>query len=304
MKTVLISGATGLVGKKLTQELKSKGHTVRVLSRNKDKDNFYWNPQENFIDPKAFENLDAIIHLAGASISKKWTKDYKKELYDSRIKTAELLFEYSKKHSPNLKTFITSSGTNYYGTFTSDKIFTENDPNGNDFLGKLCLDWEAAAFKFEELKMRVIAIRTAAVLSEKGGMLEKLIPIAKNNLGSPLGSGKQIVPWIHIDDLVGIYIHTLDNENLKGVFNAVAPEIVNNKLFTQSIAKSINKSMYLPNVPAFILKLILGEMSSIALEGSAVSAEKIQNAGFKFKFPEVKSALKNLISKKTAKKVN
>lgn len=295
MMTVLISGATGLVGKKLTQELNSKGYNVRILSRKKSEDHFYWNLRENFIDPKAFENLDAIIHLAGAPISGKWTKEYKKELYYSRIKTAELLFDNSKKHAPNLKTFITSSGTNYYGTFTSDKIFTENDRNGNDFLGELCRDWEAAAVKFEELNTRVVAVRTAAVLSENGGMLEKLLPLAKSNLASPLGSGKQIMPWIHIDDLVGIYIHTLENENLKGAFNAVSPEIVNNKSFTKSIAQSLKKSMILPNVPAFMLKLMLGEMSSIALEGSAISAEKIQNAGFKFQFPDLNSALKNLI---------
>lgn len=295
MMTVLISGATGLVGKKLTQELNSKGYNVRILSRKKSEDHFYWNLQDNFIDPKAFENLDAIIHLAGAPISDKWTKEYKKELYDSRIKTADLLFDHSKKHAPNLKTFITSSGTNFYGTFTSDKIFSENDPSGNDFLGELCRDWEAAAEKFKELGTRVVGVRTAAVLSEKGGMLEKLMPLAKLNLASPLGSGKQIVPWIHIDDLVRIYIYTLENENLKGAFNAVAPEIVNNKTFTKSIAKVMNKSMILPNVPAFMLKLILGEMSSIALEGSAISAEKIQDSGFKFQFPDLNSALKTLI---------
>lgn len=295
MKTVLISGATGLVGKKLTIALTTKGYTVRTLSRKKEDDSFYWNANENYIDPKAFENLDAIIHLAGAPISEKWTKTYKKELYVSRIKTAVLLFEYVKKHSTNLKTFITASGTNYYGTFTSDKIFKEKDKNGDDFLGNLCKDWENAAFQFETLGTRVVVLRTAAVLAKKNGMLEKFVPLVKWSLASPLGSGKQILPWIHLDDLIKMYIYALENENIKGSYNAVAPEIVTNKAFTETVTKVMNKSMFLPNVPAFALKLILGEMSSIALEGSAVSAQKIQNAGFQFKFPELEPALKDLI---------
>lgn len=295
MKTVLISGATGLVGKKIKAALEAKNYTVRSLSRKKEKDLFHWNPDENYIDSKAFENLDVIIHLAGASISEKWTKDYKKELYDSRIKTAELLFENTKKYAPNLKTFITSSGTNYYGTYTSDKIFSEHVPSGNDFLGNLCLDWENAAFKFESLGTRVAAVRTAAVLSKKDGMLKKLMPLAKLNLASPLGSGKQIVPWIHINDLVEIYVHILENENLNGAFNTCAPQIINNQQFTKTLAKTMNKSAFLPNVPSFVLKMVLGEMSSIVLEGSAISPEKIQNSGFQFQFPELKPALINLI---------
>lgn len=295
MKTVLISGTTGLVGNKLKATLESKNYTVKSLSRKKENNSFYWNVNENYIDPKAFENVDAIIHLAGAPISKKWTKEYKKELYDSRIKTADLLFDYSKKYAPHLKTFITASGTNYYGTFTSDKIFKENDRNGNDFLGKLCVDWENAAHQFESLGTRLASVRTSAVLSEKGGMLKKLIPLTKLNLASPLGSGNQIVPWIHIDDLINIYIYILENEDINGTFNACAPEISTNKQFTKALAKTINKSVYLPNVPSTILKLILGEMSSIVLEGSAISSEKIQQTGFKFKFPQLEPALKNLI---------
>lgn len=295
MMTVLISGATGLVGQKLTIELKAKGYTVKILSRKKDENSFYWNLNENYINPKAFENLDAIIHLAGAPISKKWTKDYKKELYESRIKTGDLLFKYAKKYSPDLKTFITASGTNYYGTITSDKIFTENDKNGDDFLGQLCLDWENVAFQFQKLGTKVVALRTAAVLAQNSGMLKEFKPLAKWNLASPLGSGKQILPWIHLDDLVEMYIYTLENENLKGAYNAAAPEILNNKKFTQTLVNVMGKSIFLPNVPAFALKLILGEMSSIALEGSAISAQKIQDAGFQFKFPELNSALKNLI---------
>ncbi len=295
MKTILISGATGLVGKKIARELKAKNYTVRCLSRKKGNDFFYWSPEENYIDPKAFENLDVIIHLAGAPVSERWTDDYKKELYDSRIKTAKLLFDYTKKYAPGLNTFITASGSNYYGTFTSEKKLTESDENSKDFLGNLCRDWENAAFKFEAMGTRVIALRTGAVLSENNGILKKLTPIVKMNLASPLGSGKQIMPWIHIDDLVAIYIFTLENENLKGAFNAVAPESVTNREFTKKLAKVMNKAIIFPNVPSVILKLMLGEMSSIALEGSTVSAQKIQNTGFRFKFPELGPAFKDLL---------
>lgn len=295
MKTVLISGATGLVGKKITEQLTLRNYTVRRLSRKKEPGFFLWNPDKNYIEENAFDNLDAIIHLAGAPISERWTKQYKKELYDSRIKTANLLFDYTKKYAPNLKTFITASGSNYYGTFTTDKIFIESDKNGNDFLGILCRDWENAAFQFESLGTRVAALRTAAVLSEGNGILKKLMPLTKLNLASPLGGGKQYMPWIHINDLVGIYLFALENNNLNGTYNAVAPQAVTNAEFTKTLANVMNKSVFLPNVPAFALKIALGEMSSIALEGSAVSAEKIQKAGYHFEFPGLESALKNLI---------
>src|SRR5690606_30963431 len=216
MMTVLISGATGMVGKELTRRLTEKGYTVRGLTLGQETDLFHWNPKANYIDPKAFENLDAIVHLAGAPISEKWSENYKKELHESRIKTADLLFEYVHKYAPNLKTFITATGSNYYRTFTSNQIFTEFDSNGNDFLGKLCKQWENAAFQFQKLNSRVVALRTAADLSDKGGMLKKLMPLVKLNLASPLGYGKQILPWIHLSDLAEMYIFALDNENLKG----------------------------------------------------------------------------------------
>lgn len=295
MKTVLISGATGLIGTHLIEKLKRKNYEIRILSREKNK-NFYWNLKENYIDENAFENLDAIIHLAGAPVSKRWTKSYKKELYESRVKTAGLLFEYAKNSNSSIKTFITASGVNYYGTKTASHIFTENDKHADDFLGKLCFDLENAARKFEETGTRVSMVRTAAVLSTKGGMLKELISLSKWNLLSPLGSGKQILPWIHIDDLTDIYIQILENENLNGAYNASAPEIITQKEFVQKLAKAMNRKIILPNVPAFMLKIILGEMSTILLEGSAVSSKKIQKAGFDFKFKNLESALADLIS--------
>ena len=302
MKSVLISGATGLIGQNLVQKLKSKSWEVRTLSRKQSESHFYWNPENAEIDEKAFENLDAIIHLAGAPISKIWTNSYKKELYESRVNSAELLFETARKLNVPLKTFITASGVNYYGTQTTDIVYEETHPFADDFLGNLCFNLEQTAKKFESMGTRVCAVRTAAVLSPNGGMLKELIPLAKKFLLSPLGSGQQFLPWIHIEDMVNIYIHLLENENLSGAFNASATERITNKEFTFALAESLNKKVVFPAVPGFILKTVLGEMSSIILEGSPVSNSKIKNSGFEFQFEELKPALKDLLHKKTAEK--
>lgn len=297
MKTVLISGATGLVGGILAQRLTEKGYEVRILSRKKSANHFIWDLKEKKIEDSAFENLDAIIHLAGAPVSKKWSESYKEVIYKSRVDSSKLLFEYVKKLNVDLKTFITASGINYYGTLTSDKIFTETDPPSTDFFGKVCVDWENAAFDFESLGTRVCSVRTSVVLSTQGGMLKELLPITKLNLLSPLGTGKQILPWIHVDDLVNMYIYLLENKKLSGAFNAAAPQIVTQKEFTKIWAQSLHKKVILPHVPSFALKLIFGEMASILLKGSAISSKKIQKSGFTFQYNDLKNALKDLLER-------
>jgi len=300
MKSVLISGASGLIGQQLSKRLKAEGYEVRMLSRKKSNPYFYWDPAKQEIDEKAFENLDAIIHLAGAAISKKWTNSYKKELYESRVNAAEFLFEKAKKLNTTIKTFITASGVNYYGTETTDKVFDEKDPHADDFLGNLCFDLEKSAKKFESMGARVCAVRTAAVLSTDGGMLKELRPLANKNLLSPLGFGKQIVPWIHIDDLVNLYVYLLENKNLSGAYNAVGTQIITNRDFSYALAENLNKKIILPAVPGFVLKIVLGEMSAILLQGSAVSNSKIKNEGFEFQFEEIEAAFQDLFNKKTA----
>ncbi len=295
MKSVLISGASGLVGKALSKKLEEKGYEVRKLSRAKKQGQFFWNPTEGKIEEKAFENLDAIIHLAGAPISKRWTNIYKKELYDSRIQSAQLLFDYTKNLGVKLETFISASGTNYYGTQTTPSIYKETDEHADDFLGNLCYQLEETATQFSTLGTRVCCIRTSAVLSTDGGMLKELIPMLKKNMLSVLGTGKQILPWIHIDDIVGIYIYLLENQNLTGSYNAAASEIITNKEFTHQLAKKTSSKIIFPPVPKWVLKMALGEMSGILLEGSAISNSKIKNTGFEFRFDEIKSALQDLI---------
>ncbi|EAR12403.1 hypothetical protein PI23P_07255 [Polaribacter irgensii 23-P] len=292
MANILITGGTGLVGTRLTRLLLERKHKVRVLSRSPALENeFKWDVSKGFIAEEALENVDYIIHLAGAGIAdKRWTKDRKKILIDSRVKTANLLFQKIKERNIVLKGFISSSGSNYYGATTTDRIHQEASPVGTDFLGVVCQQWEAAANQFLKLDIPVTILRTGVVLSKKGGALEKM----KTPVISPLGSGKQFMPWIHIDDLCALYIKTVE-ENIVGIYNAVAPEHANSTAFSKTLA-NVLKRVYVPiAVPGFLLKLVFGELAIILLEGSRLSSEKIGKKGFVFKYGTLKLALKSLL---------
>ena len=295
---VLITGGTGLIGKKLVHKLRERNHNPRVLTRKKtdNPNEFYWNTEENFIDPKAFEHLDSIIHLAGANISQKWTTDYKRELFSSRIDTANLLKDYCLRQIVRLKSFISASGINYYGTFTSDQILKESDGIlKQDFLAKLCDEWENAAENFSDISHRTVCLRTAMVLAKNGGAFPMLKKTVDFNIGSAVGSGNQWMNWIHEDDLVNMYIFVLENPEIEGKFNAVADEVPNNEDFMKSLAKTSGK-LFLPiNVPSFVMKMAFGEMSSIILEGTRASNKKIKSLGFDFKFSTPETAFKDLI---------
>lgn len=291
MAKILITGGTGLVGSRLTKLLMDKNHEVVILTRSPDAKNEYqWDIQKKTIDQKAFENTDYIIHLAGAGIAdERWTNERKKVIIDSRVESANLLFETIKKENINLKGFISASGSGYYGAITTDQIFTETDKVGNDFLGEVCEKWENAAHQLESLKIPVTILRTGIVLSEKGGALDKMrLPVI-----SPLGSGKQYMPWIHIDDLCEMYIKTIE-DNLNGVFNAVAPEHHTSITFSKALAKSINRPYVGICVPSFMLKLLYGDMSKILLKGSRISSKKIEQTGYTFRFETLEKALKSL----------
>lgn len=295
---VLITGANGLVAKELSQKLK-KEYTIRFLTRKKRNDNeFEWDIKNQTIDENAFENISHIIHLAGANISeKRWTDERKKELISSRVDSAGLILKTLRKNNIKLKSFISASGINYYGTKTTEKIFTEKDDPGNDFLSEVVVLWERAAddFKEQNIAERVIKVRTAVVLSEKEGALKKMIPTIKMGIGSPLGSGKQYMPWIHINDICSIYEFALKNSELEGAFNATSPQHTTNENLTKKIADVLKKPLFMPNVPSFVLKLIFGELASALLEGSRASSEKIQKSGFQFQFPDLKEALEDLL---------
>jgi uncharacterized protein (TIGR01777 family) len=299
MKTVLISGGTGLIGKHLCRKLKEKGYDVKLLSRKSDPDSdipiYFWNPEKNEIDNNAISSADYIIHLAGAGIGdKRWTKKRRQLISDSRIKTCDLLFNSVQKTETKIKAFISASGIGYYGAITSDKIFTETDQPSNDFIGEICRRWEYSAGRFEESGIRTVKIRTGIVLTGKGGALARMITIVRIGIGSALGNGGQYLPWIHVEDLSNIYIKAIEDTSLRGAYNAVAPEHITNKDFMRTLAKVLKKPFFFPDIPAFIMKLLFGKMSGILLNGSRISADKIISAGYKFEFPDIESALKNL----------
>jgi uncharacterized protein (TIGR01777 family) len=297
---ILITGAGGLIARELSKRLE-KDFTIRFLTRNKKHDNeFEWNIKEKTIDATALDGVSHIIHLAGANISeKRWTDERKKELISSRVDSADLILRTLQQKKITLKSFISASGINYYGTKTTDTIFTENDGPGNDFLSEVVVLWERAADQFKEQNLveRIVKIRTAVVLSEKDGALKKMLPTIQMGSGSPLGSGKQYMPWIHIEDICSIYEFALKNSDINGAFNAVSPQHTTNEDLTKKIAQVVKKPLFMPNVPGFVLKLIFGELADALLEGSRASAEKIQKAGFQFKFPDLKAALENLLHK-------
>ncbi|AZA83920.1 TIGR01777 family protein [Chryseobacterium lactis] len=297
---VLITGASSMIAQELAKKI-GNDYSLRFLTRKKKHDNEYeWDIRKKTVDEAAFENISHIIHLAGANISeKRWTEERKKELISSRVDSAALLRHVLTKNEIKLKSFISASGINFYGTHTTEKIYTENDPPGNDFLSEVVVLWERAADHFKEhnLAERVVKIRTAVVLSEKEGALKKMIPPIQYYIGSPLGSGKQYMPWIHIDDICSIYEFALKKSNIHGAYNAVSPQSATNTELTSEIAKTLKKPLFMPNVPAFALKLMFGELATAILEGSRASSHKIQEAGFQFKFPDLKEALHDLLQK-------
>ena len=298
MKQILITGGSGLVGTRLSEILTEKGYAVRHLSRtvngNEKYLTFRWDLADKFIDPKAFEGIDIIIHLAGTNVSSgRWTDAKKKEILSSRIDTMFLLKE--KLQNQKLEAFISASGISYYGTETTEKIFNETDPAGTDFIAQVSVKWEAACDVFKTNTDRIIALRTGIVLSREGGALAKLKQPIKMGIGSPLGSGKQYMPWIHLEDLCLMYVAAIENTAIKGIYNAVSDQHINNAGMTKVIADVLNKKLWAPAVPAFVLKLLFGEMANIILKGSRIDNEKIKAAGFQFKYPQLKPALEDLL---------
>jgi uncharacterized protein (TIGR01777 family) len=301
METVLITGASGLVGSCLSNKLIEKGYHVATLGRKSEKNpslqNFSWNIEKKEIDENAFEKVDYIIHLAGANIGQgRWTVKRKKEILDSRIKSAQLLFQKITENKQQLKAFITASAIGYYGAVTTDKIFVETDHPSQDFLGETCRLWEESANRFESLGVRTVKIRTGVVLTYQGGALAKMITPVKIGLGASIGSGKQYMPWIHMDDLCNIYIKAIEDNNMHGAYNAVAPEHKTNREFSETLTKVLKKKVWLPNVPAIIVRIIFGKMAELVLNGSRVSSNKLIQEGFQFKFPTLNSALIQLMA--------
>lgn len=298
---VLVTGATGVIGSHLLKDCISRGHQVHYLSTNKDKldskpncKGFYWNPETGELDSRAFNEVSCIIHLAGATISKRWTKAYKQVILDSRVITANLLYTYLENNEHNVTHFISASGVGVYPPSLT-RLYSEEDSEVDDsFLGEVVQAWERAANQFKQLGIKVTKVRTGLVLAKEGGALPAIAAPVRKGVGAPLGSGNQWQSWIHIDDMIKVYMSILEN-GWEGKYNAVAPNPVTNKRLTRLIAKTLGKPLWLPNVPSFFLKLLLGEMSMLVLQGQLVSSKKLEEAGFSFHFFNLQSALDDLL---------
>lgn len=297
-KVVLITGAGGMVAQQLAKQLK-QSYSIRFLTRKANKSNeFQWDIQNNKIAPDAFRNVNHIIHLAGTSVAKKrWTKKRKNEIISSRVDSATLIQQELIKQEKVVDSFISASAIGFYGNKTTNKVYSEDDPSGSDFLSTVCQKWELAAqsFKINNVAKRVSILRIGMVLSPNGGVLQNLMPLTKFYLGAAFGNGKQYTPWIHIEDLCNMIEYILNDKSTYGTFNAVAPEHSTNKELITEIAQAMNRKVILPNIPKFTISLLQGEMSKLFLEGNKVSSEKIRNLGFKFKYPKLKDALENII---------
>ena len=294
----LITGGSGLIGNEITKILLEKKEVVNWLTsskkENKDVNSFNWNINKNQLDENCFQDVDVIIHLAGAGIAdKKWSDERKKELIESRIKSTQLLFEYLKAMKNKPKTIVCSSAIGIYKN-QNDNLLNEESESGSDFLADLTNQWEIAVNKFEGIGIRVVKLRIGIVLSRNGGYLKSIAAPIKYGFAAALGTGKMITSWIHITDLANLFLFAAENDKMNGVYNAVAPNPVTNFQMTKQIAKVLNRPFFLPNVPAFILKLVFGEMSSVILMSQNVSSKKTEKSGFEFKFIYLKDALRNI----------
>ncbi|MEO8582844.1 MAG: TIGR01777 family oxidoreductase [Flavitalea sp.] len=304
METILISGGTGLIGTALSELLIKKGYQVTILTRKAkgpEKGISYaeWNVNKGVIDRNAIATADHIIHLAGANVAeKRWTEERKQEIVNSRMNAGKLILKGLKEIPNKVKTVISASAIGWYGPDTPGmkRGFIESDPNSNDFLGSTTRQWEESILPVAGLGKRLAILRTGIVLSNKGGAFPEYIKPMKLGVAGIIGGGEQIVSWIHIDDIVRMYVAAIENQNLSGVYNATAPETVTNKALTLAIARHRHKTFIPIHVPEFALQVYLGEMKVEVLKSTTVDDEKIRKAGFKFLFPSLESALNELIS--------
>jgi uncharacterized protein len=298
---ILVTGATGLIGQELVQLILANNHSVNYLTTSSNKivsksnyQGFYWNPQESKIDENCLQGVDIIVHLAGSSIAKRWTKSYKEELLESRVLSAHLLYSLLKKTQHQVKQVISASGTAIYPDSYS-AVYDENSKEVEDsFLSNIVVSWEESIDQFKLLNLKVTKLRTGVVYSQKGGALQEIIKPIKMYVGSGFGSGKQQQSWIHLTDVANLYYFVIKNQT-EGIINAVSPDVISNNTLTKLIADKLRKPLFLPNIPQFVMKLILGEMHILLFNNKNILPKRALELGFKFQFPTIQKALDNII---------
>jgi uncharacterized protein (TIGR01777 family) len=301
-KNILITGGTGLVGKQLIPALLAHGHQISILSREKRTIDgvkvYLWDVYNQTIDSKAFEGIDTIIHLAGEGIAdKKWTDERKKEIIASRVLSARLLYQTIKETNAPVTSFISASAVGFYGD-RKDEILRESTEAGKGFLANCCTQWEEAADEGLELGIRVVKIRIGLILNNESGILPAMEKPIKAFVGAPLGSGKQWMPWVHLDDVVKIFVTAVEDIQFVGAYNACAPFPVTNKLLTKTIAGKVNRPVWPIHVPKFVLKAAMGEMSILPLMSSNTMVQKILDTGYKYEFVNLDAALDSIYKKR------
>ncbi len=296
MSRILITGASGLVGTRLTQLLLERGHTVSHLGRSKKSGSiksFVWDVKAGTIDPEALKNIDVVIHLAGAGIAdERWSKKRKQEILESRTKSTALLVKKLNDGNNLVNTLVSGSATGYYGMTFSAQEFTEESNRGEGFLADVVDAWEREADPLKN--KRLVKIRTGVVLSKNDGALKEIARPVRLGFGAPLGTGNQYVSWIHLDDLCEIFIKAVEDSSIQGVYNATTGAVTNREL-TKAIARTLHKPLWLPAVPGFALNLFLGEMADLVLSGANVTSNKIRKAGFSFTYDTLEKALNDLL---------
>jgi len=306
METVLITGGTGLVGKALSMALQENGYKVIILSRDISGKKASatrvfatWDIKKQQIDLAALQAADHVIHLAGAGVvEKKWTAAYKKEIRESRIRSSRLLIDSMQQNPNKIRTVVSASAIGWYGADAIPaKPFVESDAADSSFLGETCRLWEAGIEPVTTLGKRLVKLRIGIVLGNDGGALAEFKKPVRLGTAAILGHGRQVVSWIHIDDLCRIFIAAIENEKMQGSYNAVAPEPVSNKKLTITLAKAMNGKLFIPvHVPAFVLKIMMGQRSTEVLKSATVSCKKLLDTGFAFRFNEIEPALQDLVN--------
>ncbi len=299
---VLISGGGGLIGRHLSAILLKQGYEVALLSRQGalgETMTYRWDPARMEIDPECLQEADYIIHLSGANLGeKRWTRNRKREIVDSRVNSARLILEnLPVNHRP--QAFISASAIGYYGAVTVDRVFKEDDPPASDFLGETCRQWEQAASGFAGAGIRTVCLRTGIVLAGRGGALENMLQAVRMGVAPVFGDGLHFMPWIHIEDLCRLYLRALEDASMQGPYNAVAPEHRTNREFAALLKGLMKKRIWMSHIPGWLMKLVFGEMSDMLLNGSRVSAEKIIQSGYRFLFPDLENALSDLLESRS-----
>ncbi len=298
LQQVVISGGSGLVGQALLHHLPPSVERITILSRSAREHSdprvqySAWDPAKGTIDDEVLATADAIVNLAGANVGQRWTPAHKQAIINSRLDSTGLLVAAAQKH-PRIKVMVSASAIGHY--VDSPDVQSEDAPGDDSFISQVVQQWEGAWQPLIGSEVRACGLRIGLVLANEDGFFKKLKPVFKLGLGAALGNGKQLVSWIHIDDLARMFVHALTHNQVEGVYNAVAPQVLSNKAFSKEMAAAMNRPLFPINVPAFALKLAMGEMSQVALRSVGVTSKKILDTGFQWEHDSVTSAVQALM---------